>query len=100
AKLSRVQRSIRDRDPEHVCVELQVDAIHQPERLELVFGQLAGDATFDLIAELGDPLGYKLTVELVVAVHGYRFLTRPRHGFHSAGSATRALLNAAYSASP
>ena len=50
------ERAVGDGDPQHVGVELQIDAVHQPERLELVLGQLAGDAPLDLVAELRDPL--------------------------------------------
>ena len=56
AQLRRVQRAVGDGDPQHVGVELQVDAVHQPQRLELVLGQLAGEAALDLAAELRDPL--------------------------------------------
>ena len=71
-QLLRVQRPVGDRNPQHVGVELEIDAVHQPERLELVLGQFAGNAPLDLIAELRHPLGHKLLVELVVAVHGFR----------------------------
>ncbi len=83
AELHRVQRAVGHRDPQHVGVELQVDAVHQPERLELVLGQVAGDPTLDLAAELGDPFGNELPVELVVAVHDSGYL-----------------MSAAYSAAP
>ena len=35
-------------------MKLQVDAVHQPERPELVFGDLAGKTPIHLVAELGD----------------------------------------------
>ena len=35
AQLLRVQRAVGDRDAQHVGVELQVDAVHQPQRPEL-----------------------------------------------------------------
>ena len=69
AKLARRQRAVRNRDPEHVGMKLQVDAVHQPQRLELVLRDLAGKATIDLIPELGDASLDEGVVELVVAVH-------------------------------
>jgi hypothetical protein len=50
-------------------VKLQVDAVHQAERLEFLLGQLAGQAARDLIAEFGNPLGNERPVECVVDVH-------------------------------
>ena len=74
AHLARGQRAVGDGDAQHVGVELQIDAVHQAQRLELVLGQLAGDAALDLVAELGHALAHELRVELVVAVH----VRRPR----------------------
>ena len=36
-------------------MELDVEPVHQPQGFELVFGDLAGKATGDLVAELLDP---------------------------------------------
>ena len=69
AQLRRVQRAVRDGDPQHIGVQLQIEAVLQPQRLELVLGQLAGQAAGDLVAELGRTVGEKLFVEGVVAVH-------------------------------
>jgi hypothetical protein len=41
AHLPAVERAIGDGDAQHVGVKLQVDAVHQPQRLELVLGDLA-----------------------------------------------------------
>ena len=70
AHLHRSQRTVRDRDAQHIGVKLQVDAVHQPMQFELVFGQVAGEASRRLVAELRDPLGYELGVELVIPIHG------------------------------
>ena len=69
AQLFRRQRPIRDRNPQHVGMKLQVDAVHQPQRLELVFGQFAGEAARDLVAKLRHPLGDQRAVECVIDVH-------------------------------
>ena len=52
--LARTERAIRDRDAQHISVELQVEPVHQPQRLELVFGQLSFQAAAGLIAEFLD----------------------------------------------
>ena len=52
AQLPRVQRAVGDGDAQHVGVKLQVDAVHQPERTELVLGDFAGQPPVDLVAEL------------------------------------------------
>ena len=54
AHLVRVQRAVGDRDAQHVGVQLQVEPVHQPQRLELVLGQGAVDPALHLAAELGD----------------------------------------------
>ncbi len=41
AQLQRRERAIRNGDAQHIGVQLQVDAIHQPQRLEFFFGQFS-----------------------------------------------------------
>ena len=41
AQLARGQRAVGDGDAQHVGVQLQIDAVHEAQRLELVLGQLA-----------------------------------------------------------
>ena len=69
AQLLRRQRAVGNGDAQHVGVELQIDAVHQPQRLEFVFGQFAGEPARDLIAEFRDPFGDQRAVEFVVEVH-------------------------------
>ena len=52
--LARIERAIGDGDAQHIGVELQVEPVHQPQRLELVFGQLAFQPAAGLIAEFLD----------------------------------------------
>ena len=49
---------------------LDVEAVLQAQRAELVLGQLAGEVAARLVAELGDPFVDDGVVEVVVAVHG------------------------------
>ena len=57
AQLLRRQRAVGDGDAQHVGVQLQIDAVHQPQRLEFVLGQFARQPARDLVAEFGDALG-------------------------------------------
>ena len=68
--LLRRQDAVGYVDPQHVGVKLHVEAVHQPKRLELVLGEFAGHAAFDLPAKLPDPLRHQLVIEFVVPVHG------------------------------
>ena len=68
AQLRRRQHAIGDRHAEHIGVQLEIEAVHQPERLELLLGQRAGEAALHLVGELGDPLPQEGAVDLVVAV--------------------------------
>ena len=63
------QRAVGDRDPQHVGVQLQIDAVHQAQDLEFVLGQRAGEPAAHLVAEFGDALVDQRLVEIVVAVH-------------------------------
>jgi hypothetical protein len=49
-------------------MKLQVQTIHQPQRLELVLAQFPGKATGDLIAELLNTLGQKGAVNFVIGI--------------------------------
>ncbi len=51
-QLPRVQRAVGDGDAQHIGVQLQIDAVHQPQRPELVLGDLAGKPPVHLVAEL------------------------------------------------
>ena len=68
AQLAGRQRAVGDGDPQHVGVELQIEPVGEPERLELLFRQFAGEPPTDLIAELLDPLGDQRAVIVVVVV--------------------------------
>ena len=64
------QRAVGNGDPQHIGVQLQIDAVHQPQRLEFVLGQFAGQAAANLIAEFSDALIDERLVEIVVEIHG------------------------------
>ena len=68
-QLARRQRAIGNGHAQHVGVELQVDAVHEPQRLELVFGHLARKAACHLAGELQDALVHRALVKFVVAIH-------------------------------
>jgi len=69
AQLGRGERAVGDGDPQHVGVQLQIEAVHQPDRLELVLGDLAGQPAVHLLAELRRAVGDEFLVDGVVAVH-------------------------------
>ncbi len=61
-QLLRVEGAVGDGDPQHVGMELQIQAVHQAQRLELLLGDLAGEASLDLGAELRGPVRQHLRV--------------------------------------
>src|SRR6478609_862527 len=69
AQLRGGERAIRNGDPQHIGVQLQINAVHEPQRLELFFRQFSREAARDLIAEFADTLVHKRAVEVVVNVH-------------------------------
>ena len=52
AHLARIEDAIGHGDPQHIGVQLQVEAVHQPMRTELLLGQFAAEAPRHLVAEL------------------------------------------------
>jgi hypothetical protein len=50
-------------------MQLEVEAVHQPQRPELLLGQLAREAPLHLPPELGNPILNEGMVEFVVLVH-------------------------------
>ncbi len=70
AQLRGREEPVRNRDPQHRRVPLDVEPIAQTQRPELVFAELAGKEPPRLVAELLDPAGHELAVVIVVAVHG------------------------------
>ena len=76
--LAAVERAIGNGDAQHVGVELQIEAVHQPQRLELVLGDFPRQASRDLAAKLGGPVGEEFPVEASISqtsVDGHRFYT-------------------------
>ena len=69
AQLPRRQGAIGDRDPKHIGMQLQIDAIHQAKRPELFLVQFSGEAARDLVAKLRHPRGDKVFVEFIVTIH-------------------------------
>src|SRR5262249_51931909 len=77
AQPRRVQLAIRNRDPEHVGVQLQIDAVLQAQRLEMLFPDLAAKTALHLPAELLGALPDQRVVVFVVAIHQAAFFACP-----------------------
>ena len=69
AQLLGRQHAIGNGDAQHISVELEIESVPQPQRPELVLGQLAGEPALDLIFELRHAFAHESVVELVIAVH-------------------------------
>ena len=69
AELRRRQKPVGNGNPQHIGVKLHVEAVAQPERPELVLGQLTAHPAGDLIPILLHPLVDQGPVEFVVFVH-------------------------------
>ena len=67
--LATVQGAIRNCNAQHVGVQLQIQTVHQAQRLELILGQRSVDATLDLIAKLGVAGCDEGFVEIIIGVH-------------------------------
>src|SRR6266702_403367 len=68
-QLVRRQRSVGNRDAEHVGVQLQIDAVLQAQHLEFVLGQLARETALHLVAEFRDALVDQRAIDFIVSVH-------------------------------
>jgi len=69
AQLAGREQTVRDRDAQHRRVLLEVQAVLQPQRAELVLRQLARQKAPRLVAKLRDALCHNRPVEGSVAVH-------------------------------
>ncbi len=69
AHLPRRQRAVRHVHAQHVRMQLEIQPVHQPQRPELVLGELARETARHLAAKLRRALRDELLVELVVSVH-------------------------------
>ncbi len=67
--LAAVQRAIGNGDAQHVGVQLEIQTIHQPQRLELVLGQLAVETALRLVAKFRNARVDHLLVVLVIGIH-------------------------------
>src|SRR5204862_4104345 len=70
SQLARRQESVRNRDAQHRRIALDVEAVSQAQRAELILAQFAAQEALGLAAELPDPLVHQALVDLVVTVHG------------------------------
>src|SRR5262245_6358442 len=76
AQLPGGEHPVGDRNPKHRGMLLDVEPVLQPQRPELVLGQLAREKAARLVAELRDAFVDELLVKGVVAIHGPNALDR------------------------
>ncbi len=70
AQLAAVEHAVGDGDAQHRRVALDVPAVLQAQRAEVVVGELTGQMALQLVAELGRAGVDELAVEIGVGVHG------------------------------
>ena len=68
AELRRGQDAVGNGDAQHIGVKLEIQAVHQAQRLELVFRQFTGQTARHLFAELLHTLGDEAAVKIVIAI--------------------------------
>ena len=69
AQLAAGELAVGHGDAQHRRVALDVPAVLQAQRAEIVVRQLAGEVALELVAELRGPGTYKLTIEFGVLIH-------------------------------
>ena len=67
--LLAAERAIGDGNAQHIGMKLEIEAVHQPQRLELILGQRAGQAALHLVAKFIDTGVEDGLVIAVVAIH-------------------------------
>ena len=67
--LTAVERAIGNGNAQHIGVQLQVEAVHQAQRLELIFGHVTGQAAAHLIAKFSDAGIHNRLIILVIFIH-------------------------------
>ena len=69
AHLPAGQGAVGHGDAQHIGVQLQIEPVHQPQRLELVFGQVRPTGGAPPGRRTARPARHELGVEFVIAVH-------------------------------
>jgi len=80
AQLLRVQVAVGHGDAQHRRVALDVEAVLQAQRTELVLGQFAGEVAAGLVGELGNALIDDALIVFVVLVHVLSLVEGSRGG--------------------
>ena len=70
AQLVAGNLAIRNRHPQHGRVALQIPAVLQPQRLEVVVAEPSSQVALQLVSVLGSPAAHELPIEVCVLVHG------------------------------
>ncbi len=59
-------------------MKLKIDAVHQPQHLELVFGEFTCETALHLIAEFRDTLVDQRAIDFIISIHNSGALSRSR----------------------
>src|SRR6266704_1311318 len=89
SQLLRREQAVGNGDAQHRRVTLDVEAVPQAQRAELVLRELAGEKAPRLVAELDHTLVDELLVDFVVDVHGFYSASLPPMRISIAASAPR-----------
>ena len=69
-ELPRGQDPVGDRDPQHGCMALDVEPVHETKGLERFLVELSGEVASRLLAKVGHSFLHELPIVGVVLVHG------------------------------
>ena len=67
--LAAIECAVWNGDAQHIGVQLQIQTVHQPQWLELVFRNLTRDTPVYLIAKFGNARIDDRLVEMVIFIH-------------------------------
>ena len=70
AHLTGVQRTVGNSNTQHISMKLQIQAVHQAQRLEFIFSQRSVQTLCDLPAKLLNTVADKFIVEFSIEIHG------------------------------
>lgn len=68
AHLLRIKHAVGNGYPQHIRMQLEIQAVHQAKRLEFFFRQSTGQTTFNLIFKLSNALLQERAVNVIISI--------------------------------